>query len=1375
MTIARNFIIALTCLTFITSASQAQDENQCASGDLYDQLIESDPIFERSMFYLNRRILEMHEELAERDDEIYVIPTVVHVIHEGELIGVGSNISDEQVFSAIDAINEDFRKIAGTNGDGDGVDVGIEFCLASRDPDGNSTTGIVRVDGSVVADYAEMGIEASSSVGAPEGEIKALSTWPRADYMNIWVVNEIEDNDAGSGIQGYAYFPINSPVDGIVMLHNAFGTVGNLKPNTDMNRTLTHEIGHYIGCYHTFHNTNDCSVEANCETGGDRVCDTPVTPLSVSCSSPECDGTQQVENYMDYTSETCRNMFSQGQKDRMRATLLSDRATLLDSFGCVPVTQYDAGVSAIQYPTGSICDPNFSPIVILTNYGSENLTSVDFSYGVDGNLSGSYSWTGDLAPGTSEEVTLNALSAAPGDHSLDIETSNPNGNGDENSGNDVIAGAFAVAIGASLTLEVNIDYFGQETTWMIETDGGDLVASGGPYINSSQGTIYEEIICASEGCYTLYMYDEYGDGMSFLNGTYTLFDADDNELASGGGNFGAEVTHDFCVDEIVVEGNAPTADFTISSASLCEGGSVDFTDNSLDLPTDWDWDIVGGTPSTSSSQHPQDVDFTSAGVYTITLTVTNEFGSDTHTESIEIFDLPSVSLSATEPTCFGLANGMVEATVAGAGGFSFDWNTGTSDSFIDDVDAGYYNVVVTDMNGCSDQAALTLDEPSEISISTSVTHPTCFDAEDGSATADASGGVGSITYSWTNGDAGAQATGLNNGTHSVTATDQNNCTSTAQVSVEAPDEIELSLSDFDIACEAQFGAAEVNPQGGTGSISVAWSTGDNELAISDLSVGNYSVTATDANGCTKTEEFEITQSEALTVVLDVDGITCTGDADASVVATVNGGSGDYTYAWSTGHTWTSVSNLAPGVVSINVTDESGCEGYAEVNIVDPAPVAVSVFKTDITCFGEEDGTATASGSGGTGSLTYEWSDGQQTATALGLSQGNHDVTARDEHACEVTESIQIIEPSAIAASVDIVQGESCAGSDGHAVINVMGGTGGYSFVWPNGSSDQSNETLTAGEYDVIVVDDNGCEIVVEVILPYDCEVLSPTTQLTASDCNAQGLYLEDYITCDPVQDAEMYQWKFENAAVGIWTEEYTLGGNNQFLLADVANMQYGIWVDVTIKVLHDGIWSPYGDVCQIWLADNVPATELVDTDCGAEDVMIGDMIQTNPIAGATEYEWMFTGTEYQALYVSYMNTLTLSDLMGLQSGTGYHVVVRAKVGDMWGEFGSSCSIYMDVADGISDFGGEPEFLIYPNPGGGEKIFIDFGNLPMPTSVSEFELFNTTGNLVETFRLSDELTSLTRTEHYFENKLSAGIYILRYALNDITLEEKLIVR
>jgi hypothetical protein len=143
----KNVSLFAFLLALISVQSYAQSESPCASETIYQDLIQNDQVFSRSMFYLNQRLSEMsHDNEFRASEEIYTVPTVVHIIHEGEGIGQSSNITDEQILSAIAALNEDFRKIAGSNGDGEGVDVGLEFCLASRDPYGNPSTGIVRVD-----------------------------------------------------------------------------------------------------------------------------------------------------------------------------------------------------------------------------------------------------------------------------------------------------------------------------------------------------------------------------------------------------------------------------------------------------------------------------------------------------------------------------------------------------------------------------------------------------------------------------------------------------------------------------------------------------------------------------------------------------------------------------------------------------------------------------------------------------------------------------------------------------------------------------------------------------------------------------------------------------------------------------------------------------------------------------------------------------------------------------------------------------------------------------------------------------------------------------------------------------------------------------
>lgn len=264
---------------------------------------------------------------------IKIIPVVVHVIHNG---GV-ENISDEQIQSQIDVLNEDFRKMAGTNGFGNGVDTEIEFCLAKISPDGHCTNGIVRVQSTL-----------TNHLTYQRAMLKQLSNWDNGRYLNIYVVKSI---NGGSATAGYASFPGGPPdEDGVVVRYNYFGRIGTVAAGTN-GRTTTHEISHWFGLYHTFN--NGCGTDT-C-TDGDYICDTPPVanpnfgcPTINSCSNDFPDAKDQVANYTDYTDDACKSMFTAGQKARMHATLNTIRKQIW-------------GASNI---TATGCDTNFiSPLV----------------------------------------------------------------------------------------------------------------------------------------------------------------------------------------------------------------------------------------------------------------------------------------------------------------------------------------------------------------------------------------------------------------------------------------------------------------------------------------------------------------------------------------------------------------------------------------------------------------------------------------------------------------------------------------------------------------------------------------------------------------------------------------------------------------------------------------------------------------------------------------------------------------------------------------------------------------------------------------------------------------------------------------------------
>ena len=211
--------------------------------------------------------------LLSQEDIIY-IPTVVHVIYTDSSY---TNISDAQIYSAIDALNDDFRRRVGTQGYGNGADTEIEFCLAHFDPDGYPTSGIDRIycTGNCALGYDMIGIVPNTN----EIKVKDLSRWPVEHYYNIWVVHKI--GVSAPEPNGFSYMPgANPDLEGAVVLYSAFGIGhefdGILDPTTNLNRTITHITGHYLDLFHTFEGDNngtECPSNNDCIHQGDWCCD----------------------------------------------------------------------------------------------------------------------------------------------------------------------------------------------------------------------------------------------------------------------------------------------------------------------------------------------------------------------------------------------------------------------------------------------------------------------------------------------------------------------------------------------------------------------------------------------------------------------------------------------------------------------------------------------------------------------------------------------------------------------------------------------------------------------------------------------------------------------------------------------------------------------------------------------------------------------------------------------------------------------------------------------------------------------------------------------------------------------------------------------
>jgi hypothetical protein len=305
------------------NASIPQSRN-CSTMEVLDRLMKEDPGYQERLNRIELQVQDYLKSNPERDNLIINIPVVVHVVYKT----TAQNISTSQIQSQINVLNADFRKL---NSDVSGVpqafaglatDCQINFCLATRDPNGAVTTGITRTKTTKTSFSTNDYVKKTSRGGK--------DPWPASSYLNIWVCN------LSGGVLGYAQFPGGSATtDGVVIGYKYFGTTGAATYPFNLGRTATHEVGHWLNLRHIWGDDG-----TGC-TGSDLVSDTPnqggynfgcPSFPKVSCSNgPNGD---LFMNYMDYTDDRCMFMFTTGQSGRMNATISGTRASLLSSSGC---------------------------------------------------------------------------------------------------------------------------------------------------------------------------------------------------------------------------------------------------------------------------------------------------------------------------------------------------------------------------------------------------------------------------------------------------------------------------------------------------------------------------------------------------------------------------------------------------------------------------------------------------------------------------------------------------------------------------------------------------------------------------------------------------------------------------------------------------------------------------------------------------------------------------------------------------------------------------------------------------------------------------------------------------------------------------------
>ncbi len=473
---SKSKISVLFFLAALLASNQLFAQRKCGTVEYMNQLgnTESKEVLENWIFKKQLESPKTGQQSFSTDGvTIYQIPVVVHVVHNGEAEGVGTNISESQILSQIAVLNEDFRKL---NADSVNIpaafkslysDIGFEFVMAKRNPNNQTTNGITRTQGSKTL----WGM-------ADDVALKSQNYWPSEDYLNFWIA------PLSASFLGWAQFPqsdildgldppYNATTDGIVITYNAFGSIdkdpaANLQSRFNLGRTTTHEIGHFFGLRHIW-GDGGCGID-------DYVTDTPIAEDShLACPSlggvtVTCSTQDMYMNFMDYVDDDCMNIFSTGQKDRMLIIMENSprRLSLTTSLGLFPPNSEDLAITAFISPTAGICGNLLTPSIEVKNFGVTQITTTNISLYLNNVLVQNQDFNFILNINQSVELTFNAINLAEfGNLIFEAKIETVNGVPDDFENNDSL---IINSLRAESVLELEEDFSSQNPQWTVRTN-----------------------------------------------------------------------------------------------------------------------------------------------------------------------------------------------------------------------------------------------------------------------------------------------------------------------------------------------------------------------------------------------------------------------------------------------------------------------------------------------------------------------------------------------------------------------------------------------------------------------------------------------------------------------------------------------------------------------------------------------------------------------------------------------------------------------------------------------------------------------------------------------------------------------------------------
>lgn len=518
-------------------------------------------------------------------------------------------------------------------------------------------------------------------------------------------------------------------------------------------------------------------------------------------------------------------------------------------------------------------------------------------------------------------------------------------------------------------------------------------------------------------------------------------------------------------------------------------------------------------------------------------------------------------------TPFNATNTNVEVFITGGTGpnYQVSFNNGAvfsgSGIYSDSLAVGNsYLIVVRDTLGCiSLMDSIYIPAPINLSGVTSLyngVNVSCFGFTDGSIDASMSGWVSPYAYEWNTTDTTQDLSNIGAGSYELIITDQNNCTDSISFTLIQPTIIGLTsnvttnYNGYSVSCYGYDDAnIDLSVSGGTTPYDIEWSNNAISEDLSNVGAGSYEAIITDLNGCQDSITSVVTQPDSIYITYTSQNILCNSFNTGSIDITVTGGVTSYNYSWSSGQSTEDLTNIPSGLYEIVITDQNGCEDSIEVNIVEPTDVAVSASLTQVLCYNDSTAAIDLTVGGGTGSYTYDWSNGDVTQDLANIPAGSYTVVVMDANNCTDTTSYIISQPAELVGTILATSNYngfnvSCYGStNGTIDVTASGGVTPYQYLWSTTDTTEDLSGVGAGNYLVQVTDSNGCFINLPI-------TLTSPTQLSVTG-------IVNNVLC----------FGFNNGSIDITTSggipTYTFAWSNSSSSEDISNVGPGTY-SVTI-------------------------------------------------------------------------------------------------------------------------------------------------------------------------------------------------------------------